>query len=265
MLFTNETYASLNAAREKIILLPLGAVEQHGPHLAVGTDTDIVTRIATTAESQRPNDVILTPTLAFGSSHHHISFGGTISLSADLYTKVIVDLVSSLLQSGFRRIVLLNGHGGNITPVRQALAILSKEFDPLYQPNIALATYWELTGKAFSGDAPMETPALSHACEYETSLMLHLYPEKVWMNKAERAKRPEDNGYIPWEDDIPYRGVTVYKQTAFISGNGSSGEPQLATKEKGSHLFEKAVNALLLFLDSFKTWPLMQKLSNESA
>lgn len=262
MLFNAYSYPQINQeAGDKIILLPLGATEQHGPHLSVSTDTDIVTRIALKTESERPNDLLLCPTLPFGSSHHHTSFGGTISIAPDLYTKLVIDLVESFSGNGFRRIVLLNGHGGNITPVRQALALLSKKLDKVNQPNIVLATYWELAGKFFAGEKPMESPALSHACEYETSLMLHLFPDKVWMDRVKRAVRPVSNSYIPWEDDEPYRGITIFKQTEFVSGNGSSGEPQLASAEKGKHLFEHAVKALVDFLDSFKQWPFLEKLS----
>jgi creatinine amidohydrolase len=257
MLFSDLSYPSINQQKDTVILLPLGAIEQHGPHMAVSTDTDIVTYIARQAEFALPEQVLLCPTLPFGSSDHHLSFGGTISIGAELYTKVIVDLVGSLLQNGFRKIVLLNGHGGNITPVKQALAVLSKDYDLTSQPNIALVTYWELGGKPFAGEAPMESPALSHACEYETSMMLHLFPEKVAMDKAQRALRPKSNGYIPWEDDEAYRGVALFKQTAFISSNGSSGEPQLATAEKGKHLIGNAVEALVKFLGEFREWELM--------
>ena len=260
MLFAGLTYEALQQAKDKVLIIPLGAVEQHGPHLATGTDTDIVTAVATTVEKQRSEAIVLAPTLAFGSSHHHLSFGGTISISADTYTQVLREMVSSVIRAGFTRIILLNGHGGNITPAKQALALLSRDFDETAQPNIALATYWELAGTAFAGDAPMESPALSHACEYETSLMLHLHPEKTFMEKVQRAARPPQNGYIAWEDDIPYKGVTIFKQTAFISSNGSSGEPQLGTAAKGKHLFEKATSATLNFIDSFISWPLMQKI-----
>ncbi|WP_266365785.1 creatininase family protein [Tellurirhabdus rosea] len=264
MLFHASTYSELNRARtDTVVVLPLGAIEQHGPHLSVSTDTDIVTQLARAAEAALRDTVLLCPTLPFGSSHHHLAFGGTISLGPELYTAVITDLVASLVESGFQRIVLLNGHGGNITPVRQALAVLGNRFDRSHQPTIALATYWELAGKAFAGEAPMESPALSHACEYETSLMLHLFPEKVRMERVERARRPASNGYIGWEDDEPYRGVTVFKQTEFISGNGSSGEPQLGTADKGKHLFDKALSALVRFLEAFREWPLSQSLVAE--
>jgi creatinine amidohydrolase len=263
MLFSSLTAPTLRtSANELVVLLPLGAIEQHGPHLSVSTDTDIVTRIAQEAEKALAEYLLLCPTLPFGSSDHHISFGGTISIGAELYTRVITDLVTALLKSGFRKIVLLNGHGGNITPVKQALAVLSRNFDYDCQPNIVLATYWELAGAVFAGAPPMESPALSHACEYETSLMLHLFPEKVKMEKAARAKRPADNGYIPWEDDIRYRGITQIKQTAFISDNGSSGEPQKGTAAKGEHLFNQACDSLIAFLNSFKNWPLLPNLTN---
>ncbi len=261
MLFYASTYADLNqATKDKVILLPLGAIEQHGPHLSVSTETDIVTQIAQQIEKILPNEVLLCPTLPFGSSHHHLSFGGTISIAPELYTQVLIDLVNSLVISGFKKIILLNGHGGNITPAKQALAVLSKRFDVTHQPTIALATYWEVGGKAFAGEPPMQSPALSHACEYETSMMLHLFADKVWMDRVERAQRPESNGYIPWEDDEPYRGVTVFKQTEFISSNGSSGEPQLGTAEKGKHLIDHAVKALVTFIESFKNWPLSERL-----
>lgn len=181
--------------------------------------------------------------------------------SAVTYTQVLVELVESLLHNGFRRIVLLNGHGGNITPAKQALTILSNKYHARLNPNIVLVTYWELAKKIFSEGTPMESPALSHACEYETSLMLHLFPEKVLPSEAKRAVRPDSNGFIPWEDDEPYNGVTMVKQTEFISDNGSSGEPQLASAEKGKHLFENAVSSLVQFLLSFKTWPFLQNLS----
>ncbi|OJV17485.1 MAG: creatininase [Dyadobacter sp. 50-39] len=255
MLFAHLNYPSIRASAEEVVLvLPLGAIEQHGPHLAVVTDTDIVTHLAVTSEAALPDRVMLCPTFPFGASHHHLSFGGTISINPALYTQVIVDVVDSLLENGFRRIVLLNGHGGNITPVKQALAVLSAGSPQANAANIALVTYWELAGKPFAGEAPMESPALSHACEYETSMMLHLFPEKVWMENAVRAKRPASNGYIPWEDDEPYRGVTLFKQTAFVSSNGSSGEPQKATAEKGAHLVAKATEALVTFLEAFAGW-----------
>ncbi len=88
-----------------------------------------------------------------------------------------------------------------------------------------------------------------------------LFPQKVFFNEIERAKRPKSNGYIPYEEDEPYRGVSICKATQFISNNGCSGEPQLATMEKGRHLFESAVQSLVEFIDSFKDWPFLDNLN----
>jgi creatinine amidohydrolase len=261
MIFGNESYQTLRKASGKIVVVPLGAIEQHGPQLSVGTDTLIVTAIAQAVEAKRSDDIILASTLPFGSSHHHLHFGGTISLSPLLYTNVIVDIVSTLIEDGFRKIILLNGHGGNITPVKQALSVISRKLDKDCQPNVVLATYWEVAGSPFAGEPPMESPALSHACEYETSMMLFLHADKVFPEAIKRAKRPVQNNYVGWEDDVPYRGISIVKQTEFISDNGSSGEPQLATADKGRHLFDTAVGALVEFIDSFKEWPLMKKLN----
>lgn len=260
MIFLTKDANTLNQNHQKVVVLPLGAIEQHGPHLPVGTDTHIITALSQALEQQLPNDVLLCPALPYGSSHHHLDFGGTISISPTLYTALIVELVASLLQCGFQKIVLLNGHGGNITPVRQALSVLSNQTEGTYPANIVLATYWEVAGKPFAGAPPMESPALSHACEYETSLMLHIYPDQVLREHMQRAQRPASNGYIAWEDDEPYRGVSIVKSTAYISDNGSSGEPQLGTKEKGEHLFKEALQALISFVDEFKNWPLMDRL-----
>lgn len=260
MLFADLDYQTIRNASDKIAVLPLGAIEQHGPHLPVSTDFDIVSSVAREAEKKLAGDIILCPSLPFGSSHHHLHFAA-LSLSVTTYTQVLVEIVDSLVQAGFRRIVLLNGHGGNITPGRQALALLSNKYDVGLKPNIVFATYWELASTYFSGAPPMESPALSHACEYETSLLLYLFPEKVVRDKIQRSKRPLSNGYIPFEDDEPYRGVTMVKRTEFISGNGCSGEPQLGTVEKGKHLFNHAVNAFFEFIQSFKTWPFLDDLS----
>jgi creatinine amidohydrolase len=248
------------AAERAVALLPIAAIEQHGPHLAVSTDTALVTAVAERAESQMVGDLVLCPTLPFGSSHHHLAFPGTLSISHETYIHVLVDLVESLLQSGFRRIVVLNGHGGNVTPGKQALTMLSHRHDDSLQPNIAFATYWELAGDAFHGAPPLETPALSHACEYETSMMLYLYPERVDLSQAQRAKRPKPNGYIGWEDDEPYRGVSMSKRTHFVSSTGASGRGDLATAAKGEHLVNAAVASLVEFLEQFKTWPLLEDL-----
>jgi creatinine amidohydrolase len=101
-------------AERTLVIFPVGAIEQHGPHLPVGTDYFTVEHLARAAAAQIAGEipVLVTPTMPFGSSHHHLPFGGTMSLSTDTYYRVLYDLVESLIISGFRNIFLLNGHGG---------------------------------------------------------------------------------------------------------------------------------------------------------
>jgi creatinine amidohydrolase len=103
------------AAPDALALVPIGATEQHGPHLAVGTDFLCAERIARDAAAiaQAEIPLIVTPTLPFGSSHHHLPFGATLSLSTETYYRVLMDRGQSLVTSGFQRLFFLNGHGGN--------------------------------------------------------------------------------------------------------------------------------------------------------
>ena len=102
-------------APHTLLVLPVGAVEQHGPHLPVGTDYLTVEHVARGAaeQAQKAISVLVAPTLPFGSSHHHLSFGGTLSLATETYYRVLADLGESMIVSGFRSLVLINGHGGN--------------------------------------------------------------------------------------------------------------------------------------------------------
>jgi len=244
------------AAPRTVAVLPIAAIEQHGHHLAVSTDTAIVTAVAEGLERARPELVMLCPTQAYGSSHHHRGFPGTMTLSHDTFVRVLKDLVESLLRAGFRRLILLNGHGGNRAPGNYALQILSHEWDDRCQPNLALATYWDLAGNAFRGGAPLETPAISHACEYETSAMLHLHPERVRPALAGPASHPADHPpYRQWQVDLPSpAGMT--KTFHHLSDKGSMGSPQLATAAKGAHLVQAAIAGAVAFVDDFATWPM---------
>lgn len=258
MKFGELTAPEINAAASKAVaLLPIAATEQHGPHLGTTTDSDIVTAIARHAEEALPRQIILCPTMPFGASHHHLGFGGTISLPVDTFALVIVELVKSLLKSGFERIVLLNGHGGNIAPASHALSMLAENHVMGKQPNVALATYWEMANPAFTSP-PLESPIVRHACEYETSLMLHLHPERVHLDRVQLADIPTPRRYFDWEREGPPDGVTMHQAFHYITTNGTLGQPHLATADKGAYLFDEAVKATVRFIEQFAQWPLLK-------
>jgi creatinine amidohydrolase len=252
------------AASEAVAVVPIGSTEQHGLHLAVSTDAALVTAVAEGAERALPEGVVICPTLAYGASHHHLGFAGTMSLSPETYTRVLLELLESLLRGGFRRIVLLNGHGGNIVPANQALLMLSHRYDDELQPNIALTSYWELAGAAFRGRPPLESSCMRHADEYETSMMLWLHPEHVLREAIAPPQMVKANSHLDWQGERPDCGVTMQKKFHFLTDSGVVGYPDLATAEKGRHLVERAVEAAIDFLREFRQWPLMEDLREKT-
>src|SRR5262245_57960406 len=133
-------------APDALVILPVGAVEQHGPHLPVGTDYFVVERIARAAATELAKDIpaLVAPTMPFGSSHHHFPFGGTLSLSTETYYRVLYDLAESLIVDGFRRIFMLNGHGGN----HELIQLVARDLALKHAAHLAAASYWTIAWDA---------------------------------------------------------------------------------------------------------------------
>ncbi|MEI6337012.1 MAG: creatininase family protein, partial [Verrucomicrobiota bacterium] len=131
-------------APDTVALLPIAALEQHGRHLPVITDTALLTEIVRRAETALPEKVALLPTLWAGCSHHHRDFPGTMSIRSETYTRILEDLIESLIGSGFRKIALINGHGGNITPMTEALYRIALKYPALDAPWVTGTSYWRL-------------------------------------------------------------------------------------------------------------------------
>jgi len=235
-----------------IAVLPLAAIEQHGDHLPVVTDTVIADEIARRVESALPDQIALLPTLWCGSSHHHKGFPGTLSLRSETYVNVLIDLVNSLIDTGFRRIFLLNAHGGNQTPFAEALYRLNLAHRGPDEPWIAAASYWNLAAKELSEQNFMETPKLSHACEYETSMMQRLRIDWIKGN----GQGESDGIGSTFYDPLGYSPSRVIVSQSFdqLSGNGALGSPEKATPEKGEQLYSLVSDVIVRFLQDFSTW-----------
>lgn len=241
-------------APERTAVLPLAAVEQHGDHLPVITDTAIADEIARLVEAALPEEIVLLPTLWCGSSHHHMGFPGTLSLRSETYLNVLTDLIESLIQTGFRRIFLLNCHGGNQTPFAEALYRLNLKHQGPGEPWIAAASYWHLASSELSAQTFMETPKLTHACEYETSLMMALRLNWIKGEPRGEGRRIESEFFDPLHY-TPSR-VVVSRTFDQISFNGALGSPEKATAEKGQQLYPLITTAVVNFLREFATWKL---------
>src|SRR5690349_8269436 len=179
LLFEEHTREELRALAPKALLvLPVGAIEQHGPHLPVGTDRFSAEHIAraAAASASRQIPVLVAPTLPFGSSQHHLPFGGTMSLGTETYYRVLTELCESLVSGGFRRIFILNGHGGN----NELIQLVARDIALRHPAHLAAAPYWTIAWEALVAEAAHERAGLpGHAGTFETSLIMALRPELV--------------------------------------------------------------------------------------
>jgi creatinine amidohydrolase len=232
-----------------LVVIPIGATEQHGPHLPVGTDFLCAERIARDAAVQAQDEipVLVSPTLPFGSSHHHLPFGGTLSLPTDLYYQVLMELGRSLVIDGFRRLFFVNGHGGNHEVAQLAARDLS-----LQQPvHVAAASYWVV---AWSELVAAGAGALGrfpgHASAFETSLVLAAWPDLV---QADRIPHRDDAGIRPVSASFepPYRAEFHGSWQAI---DGFSGSPDLADAGLGEVFFEVAARRMAhAFVEFWRT------------
>lgn len=208
-----------------LAILPVGALEQHGPHLPVITDTASAHAAAVRAARLIVGDipVAVLPGFWLGMSEHHFSFGGTISLDLITYRSILDCVVRSLKVLGFKRLLIVNGHGGNV----EALAVLARELAVAHAMPVVTTTPWYL--------APAETRAVfesnfegRHACEGETSIMLAISPDTVHRDQFEHAMRTRPNGiaaragfyrFYSFAERAPITGIT--------------GDPRSASAEKG--------------------------------
>ncbi|GAA2788384.1 creatininase family protein [Kribbella solani] len=214
---------------EAIVVLPLGATEQHGPHLATGTDwilaEAVSLRAASLVHERAARPLVVAPVLPFGASDHHLPFGGTLSLSPETLLAVLLDVARSLQADGARRLLLVNGHGGNTGVCHAAAATASAR----YNLNAAHVDYWSLRS-AGSSDVPVP----GHAGQFETALMLGLDAGFV----AERKERPDPPVGAAVDD------VALHTAESWQRIDGYTDRPELADPAIGRKWFDQLAAAL---------------------
>jgi creatinine amidohydrolase len=255
MLLENLTWPEVKKLKpaSKIVLFPLGSFEQHGPHLPLTTDTDIVTAVARGVEAKRPAKILCLPTLWPGHSTHHLFFPGTLSVKQMPYINLVTELCECIVSMGGRKIFLLNGHGGNDVPLRAALRELKTSFKSAKGLQFVFASYWNIAAQTIKSVRESGFGGLNHACEMETSIMLHLHPNRVRMKLA-RADGPKHKD-VYRKSDMQY-GRPVYFVNEFheVTKSGVIGQPELATAAKGKRFLDGIVNEVTAFVDHFVKW-----------
>lgn len=241
------TRKALSEMTDPVILLPVGTIEQHGSHLPVDTDTAIAEAIATAGAEQTENTLVL-PALPFGYSPHHGGVPGTLSLSSETYLRVIKELLGSLNDSGFTRIIIVNGHGGNRPLLQTAVTDFKAERDI----SVAVVSCWDLIRETVDAVRASESGGISHGGEMETSLQLYLRKKLVGSDREDFI-REDRNGYL--RTDLFGDGMVYYpKHFDELTESGVSGHPSAASAEKGEVMFDAAVDALSEFAETYHQW-----------
>jgi creatinine amidohydrolase len=251
------------AAREgRVPLVPIGTLEDHGPHLPIDTDVTLVEAICRVAAERLGREAVLLPPIVHGYSPHHMDFPGTITIGWDTFCRYCTDVAASLVRHGFRRVLLVNGHGSN-----QNLVEMAARLAMVAEPTSLVAASFYLSGaesaSVIADVRDSERGGMAHACELETSLYLHLAPEAVDMSKAtdERGYTESEHVWMDWSDG-PLKLMPWWSS---FSRSGVQGDATKASADKGARLFEAAVREIVSFARELSARPLPQRVDHHDS
>lgn len=243
--YTSQEFAQLD--HESVIaVLPVGAIEQHGPHLPLAVDAAVADGFARRLAEKLPDTspVIFLPTQPVGKSNEHLEYSGTLTLSAETLARVWMEIGASVARSGVRKIVLLNSHGGQIS----TMDIVARDLRIQHQM-LAFSVNWFGFGLPEGLYSDDELSVGIHAGDLETSIMLAMHPELVDMSKA-RNFRPLTDTLIR---DFSYirvgGGAKLGWQAHDLSSAGACGNASLATPEKGQKTIDFVTDKLIEVFD----------------
>ncbi len=252
ILFNELTRTELRRrAPDTLLVLPTAATEQHGPYLPVGTDCFEVEAVARTAAEKASSriSVLVAPTLPFGSSHHHLPWGATLSLSSGAYYQAVFDLVRTIVvEGGFRRVFLLNGHGGNDV-LNQLVA---RDIAVQFAANVAAGSHWAIAWDALvEAGAPKRGHVPGHAGDFEASLVLAIRPELV------SPERPKDDRVWNQNPRSFYPNYHVERHGFFQSFDGHTDSSHNASAEVGQRYLGLITDAVADAFVQFYQQPLL--------
>lgn len=253
------TWPEINDAVDmgKVCIVPCGAVEQHGPHLPLDVDLVCPVGVATGVGKEIPDKVLVLPVVAYGYTGHVMDFPGTINQDFEHFQHNVLDIAKSLAYHGFKKIILLNGHGSNMPNLDLVARRANLETDA----ECTLIAWWNLLAvdKAFmpSWRESKFPGGCAHACELETSMYLYLDGDNVRKDliKSGDISFNNDGSEFNWVDLFSAGAGTTVSWTSSYSDTGVLGEAELATAEKGKRAYEEAVKQLVRYIAYWKDRP----------
>jgi creatinine amidohydrolase len=240
-----------DVSKGRVVVVPVGTLEDHGPHLPINTDVVIVDAVCRRAVEAVPKKALLLPAQVHGYSPHHMDFPGTITISGTVFLEYMLDIVRSLAHHGFRRVLLVNGHGSNSTWLENVARLAIVEM-----PTVLCGTlnWWAIPEvvESVSSMRGSERGGTSHACELETSLMLALRPDLVKMDEAVKELSRGSGRYFPaWDFYYPSGPVRVMRYWSTMTESGVMGDPTVASVEKGVAWLAAAARGLAGIIEEF--------------
>jgi creatinine amidohydrolase len=237
------------AAPNAVAVLPTASIEQHGPHAPVITDTllcgTVAQRAAEAAAGQA--QILVAPVLCYGNSHHHRPFPGVLSLSSPTYLAAVTEVLEGLVLSGFRKLVILNGHGGN-TDSNNVVA-LDFVHRLGHEVTIAAGAYWDIARAAVVEKGLLPSNLIpGHAGRYETSMVMALRPDLI---DPEGMAQIQDLSKAREGLFRPLSGATVQRHGAWAASAGYTDNPAAASAEEGNALLEVIVGRVAEFFVAF--------------
>ena len=219
------------------VIIPIGSLEQHGPHLPLRTDSILAEYVAKSVADRLPS--VLFPPLTIGFSLEHTQFPGTVSFAQQTFARMIREISDCLWKSGFRRLIVINGHGGNRAILECSITAVKQTHPEL---KIYSFTLLDIARKKFRDIRKSPHGMIGHADELETSMMLSIRPDLVRLSKA-RAEKPTLPLMVSLEaEDLEI--VSYGWKTNEISKSGIIGDPTYANPETGKLLLDYVVQTI---------------------
>ncbi|WP_255193065.1 creatininase family protein [Natronobeatus ordinarius] len=227
------TWTEVADLETDLAVVPVGSTEQHGPHAPLGTDFLAAEAVAEAGVEAFDGDVVLAPTIPLGVAEEHRHFPGTMWLSPDTFRAVVRESVASLASHGFDRVVLVNGHGGNVDALREASGTITRH-DDAYAVSF---TWFENVGDHAS--------EMGHGGPLETALVRHCHPDLVREARLEEAREGAAERWGEWVSH-----TNLAHDSAAFTANGVVGDPTAGSAARGAELLELAAAALARLLEA---------------
>jgi creatinine amidohydrolase len=257
-----EMNAALTRQPQPVIAIPFGAVEDHGPHLPLSTDNDILEAILSEAARRSVGDLLVTPTIPFGLDEHHMDFPGTIAIEIETCLAYVYQAAHSIARHGFTHILIVNGHGSNqsIVDLAARKCVLANEV-VCAATTVNAAVDPALVKDVLEAGRKGGPGSVGHACEYETSMMLHILPQSVQMDKATRDIGQLKLKYFNWDHPEPSMYAWQDYWSRFTE-EGICGDASVASAEFGRVLFEATVERFVDLVREFQVIPIRERIDH---